>query len=177
MKMVCLLFALSVFFVRILSGYDSRYQKGKYLSIKSTVIGKIALDSMSIYARTSRLKKDRNKMSVLGVYLYSALAVILAINVVFLIIPDIPCENWVIDTDTGRFIVFANTLNNKISAISILLFFLSIIVCFAFTIISSTKEITPKWIKIFVWGIAVFMILVAVLSTIYLLIDCISSFL
>lgn len=175
MIMVYLLLAMSLLFIRILSGYDSRYQKGKYFSVKNTVISKIALDSMSIYSKTKRPKKDRNKMSVCGVYFYSALATVLIINVVFLIVPDISCEAWVIDT--GRFIVFAHTLNNKISAISILLLFLSIFVCVAFAIISYTKEIDPKWIKIFVWFFAIFMILVAAYSIIYLLIESISTFL
>jgi len=173
MLMVYLLLVMSVIFIRILSGYDSRYQKGKYLSVKNTVISRIALDNMSFYSRTKRPKKDRNKMAVCGVCLYFALVVVLVINVVFLIIPDIPCEEWIIETE--RFLVFATTLNNKISAISILLLFLSIMVCMAFSIISSTKKITPKWIKIFVWSLAALMIFIAASSIIYLLIELVST--
>ena len=63
MVMVYLIFALSIFFVRLFAGYDSRYQKGKYISIKNTVLSAVLLDGMSIYGRTRRLKKDKNKMS------------------------------------------------------------------------------------------------------------------
>ena len=171
MIMVYLLFVMSIFFIRLLAGYDSRFQKGKYVSVKNTVFSKIVLDNMSVYSKTRRLKKDRNKMAVCGVCLYSALIAVLFINIVFLIIPDIPCEDWGIDT--GHFMVFTNTFNDKISAISILLLFLSTIVCTAFAIVSSAKEITPKWVKVFVWVIAVCMILVAAFSMVYLLIELI----
>ena len=46
----------------------------------------------------------------------------------------------------------------------------------AFTIIHSTKETKPKWIKVFVWMVAVIMFLMAVLSSIYFLIELIASF-
>ena len=174
MVMVYLLLVMSIFFIRILSGYDSRYQRGKYLSLKNKVLSKILLDSTSIYSRTKRLKKDKNKMSICGISFYVAAAVVLLINLVFLFVADIPIEPWVIETD--KFIVYANTFNDKISAISILLLFSSVIGYIAFTIIHSTKETKPKWIKIFVWVVAVIMILTAVLSSGYFLIELVASF-
>lgn len=173
MIMIYLLFAMSIFMIRILAGYDSRYQNGKYLSIKNAVLSKIFLDSMSIYNRTKRLKKDRNKMSIRGTPFYAAAFVVLLINFAFLIVADIPIEPWGIET--SKFIVYANTLNDKISAISILLLFLSVIGYIAFTIIHSTKETKPKWIKVFVWIVAVVMILTAILSSLYFLIELIAS--
>lgn len=174
MIMIYLLFAMSIFMIRILAGYDSRYQNGKYLSVKNTVLSKILLDSMSIYSRTKRLKKDKNKMSICGIPFYVAAAFVLLINLVFLFITDIPIEPWGIET--SKFIVYANTLNDKISAISILLLLMSIVGYIAFTIIHSTKETKPKWIKVFAWMVAVIMILTAVLSSIYFLIELIASF-
>ena len=51
MLMMYLVFVLSIFFIRILSGYDSRYQKGKYICIKNTVLSVILLDTIGyIYA-------------------------------------------------------------------------------------------------------------------------------
>ena len=38
------------------------------------------------------------------------------------------------------------------------------------------KRKKPKWIKFFVWAVAVIMILTAVLSSIYFLIELIASF-
>ena len=148
MVMVYLIFALSIFFVRLLAGYDSRFQKGKYISIKNTVLSAILLDGMSIYGTTRRLKKDKNKMSICGIPFYVAAAAVLLINLVFLFVADIPIEPWGIET--SKFIVYATTLNDKIFAISILLLLMSIIGYIAVTIIHSTKETKPKWIKIFV---------------------------
>ena len=125
MIMIYLLFAMSIFIIRTLAGYDSRYQNGKYLSIKNTVLSKILLDSMSIYSRTKRLKKDNNKMSICGIPFYVTAAFVLLINLVFLFIADIPIEPWCIET--SKFIVCAKTFNDKISAISILLLLMSII--------------------------------------------------
>ena len=174
MIMKYLLFAMSIFMIRILAGYDSRYQNGKYLSVKNTVLSKILLDSMSIYGKTKRLKKDKNKMSICGIPFYVAAACVLLINLAFLFITDIPVEPWGIET--SKFIVYANTLNDKISSISILLLLMSIVGYIAFTIIHSTKETKPKWIKVVSWMVAVIMILTAVLSSIYFLIELIASF-
>ena len=165
---------MSIFMIRILAGYDSRYQNGKYLSVKNTVLSKILLDSMSIYSRTKRLKKDKNKISICGIPFYVAAVFVLLINLVFLFITDIPIEPWGIGT--SKFIVYAKTFNDKISAISILLLLMSIIAYIAVTIIHSTKETKPKWIKVFTWMVAVIMILTAVLSSIYFLIELIASF-
>ena len=112
MVMVYLIFALSIFFVRLLAGYDSRYQKGKYISINNTVLRIVLLDSMSIYGRTRRLKKDENKMSFCGIPFYLGIGIVLLTNIVFLIIPDIPIEPWGIETN--KFIVYANTLNDAL---------------------------------------------------------------
>ena len=174
MIMVYLLFAMTIFMIRIFAGYDSRYQNGKYVSVKNTVLSKILLDSMSIYSRTKRPKKDKNKMSICGVAFYAAAFVVLLINLVFLFIADIPIGQWGIETN--KFIVYANTFNDKISAISILLLFCSLIVYIAFTVIYSTKETKPKWIKIFIWIVAVIMILTAILSSVHFLIEMVASF-
>ena len=174
MIMIYLLFAMSIFMIRILAGYDSRYQNGKYLSVKNTVLSKILLDSMSIYSRTKRLKKDKNKMSICGIPFYVTAAFVLLINLVFLFITDIPIEPWGIET--SKFIVYAKTFNDKISAISILLLLMSIISYIAVTIIHSTKETKQKWIKFFVWAVAAIMFLTAVLSSIYFLIELMASF-
>ena len=174
MIMIYLLFAMSIFMIRILAGYDSRYQNGKYVSVNNKVLSKILLDSMSIYSRTKRLKKDKNKMSICGIPFYVATAAVLLINLVFLFVADIPIEPWGIETN--EFIVYANTFNDKISAISILLLFCSLIVYIAFTVIYSTKETKPKWIKIFIWIVAVIMILTAILSSVHFLIEMVASF-
>ena len=174
MIMVYLLFAMTILMIRILAGYDSRYQNGKYLSVANAFLSKILLDRISIYDRTNRLKKDRNKISICGVAFYAAAFVVLLINLVFLFIADIPIEPW--EIETNKFFVHANTLNDQISAISIWLLLCSLIVYIAFTIISSTKATKPNWIKIFIWIVAVIMILTAILSSVHFLIEMVASF-
>ena len=174
MVMVYLIFALSIFFVRLLAGYDSRYQKGKYISIKNTVLSAVLLDNMSIYARTRRLKKDKNKMSICGIPFYLGIGIVLITNIVFLIIPDMPIEPWRIETN--KFIVYADTLNDKISAIVILILFASVIDYIAVSIINSTKETKPTWIKVFIWIVSALMIVTATASAIYFIVELISCF-
>ena len=174
MVMVYLIFAFSIFFVRLFAGYDSRYQKGKYISIKNTVLSAVLLDGMSIYGRTRRLKKDKNKMSFCGFPFYLGIGIVLLTNIVFLIIPDIPIEPWGIETN--KFVVYANTLNDKISAIAILILFALVIDYIAVSIIHLTKETKPKWIKVFIWIVSALMIVTATASAIYFIVELISCF-
>ena len=175
MVTVYLIFALSIFFVRLLAGYDSRFQKGKYISIKNTVLSIVLLDSTSIYGGSSRrLKKDKNKMSFCGIPFYLGIGIVLITNIVFLMIPDMPIEPWVIETN--EFIVYANTLNDKISAIAILILFLSVTDYIAMSFINSTKETKPKWIKVFIWIASALMIVIATACAIYFIVELISCF-
>ena len=174
MVMVYLIFALSIFSVRLLAGYDSRYQKGKYISINNTVLRIVLLDSMSIYGRTRRLKKDKNKMSFCGIPFYLGIGIVLITNIVFLMIPDMPIEPWGIETN--KFIVYANTLNDKISAIAILILFTLVIDYIAVSNIHLTKETKSKWIKIFIWIVAVLIIVAATASAIDFAVELISCF-
>ncbi len=174
MVMMYLLFALSLFFVRLLAGYDSRYQKGKYITIKNTFWRVALLGNMSFYGRTDRLKKDKNKMSVCGIPLYLGIGIVFIINVVCLIIPDIPIESWVIETN--KFVVYANTLNHKISATAIFILFASVMGYIAISIIRMTKETNPKWIRVFIRFLAAFMIITVAASAIYFALELISCF-
>ena len=166
---------MSVVIIRAVAGYDSRFRKGKYFTIKNAVLSKILLGATSPYTRNLRPKRDRNKMSVTGAYLYSALLAVLVINLVFLLIPDIPSETWVIDT--GRFFLFTSTLNDKISAISIFLLFLSIFVCIIRVLASSMKEASPVWVKILILILLALMLLIDVFISTYLLIELVRTFL
>ena len=174
MVMIYLLFVLLIFFIRILSGYDSRYQKGKYISVQNTVLSVVLLDSMSIYGRTKRLKKDKNKMAICGIPFYLGIGIVLITNIVFLIIPELPIEPWGIETN--NIFVYADTLNDKISAIAILMLFASVIGYTAISIIHSTKETKPKWIKVFIWVVASLMIVAVAASAIYFGVELISCF-
>ena len=53
MVMIYLLFAMSIIFIRFLSGHDSRYESGKYLTVQNTILSKLLMDNTSLYERTA----------------------------------------------------------------------------------------------------------------------------
>jgi hypothetical protein len=172
--MIYLLLLLSVLMVRMLAGYDSRYLRGKYVVVKNKALQVLLLDGMSIYGHTRRRKSDRNKMSVTGLWLYAALGAVILVNLICLVLPDIEIAPWIIDT--GEFIVYANTLNDQVSAIAVLLLFAAEIALISLVILRLTKDTEPKWIKWLVWGIAGIMLLVALTMAVYLLWTLLSAF-
>lgn len=174
MYMIYMLFMLCVIMVRLLAGYDSRYLRGRYVVVKNKILQVLLLDGMSIYGRTRRRKSDRNKMSVTGLWLYAALGAVLLVNLVGLMLPSIEIAPWIIDT--GEFIVYANTLNDQVSAIAVLLFFAAEIALISLTILRLTKNTEPKWIKWLAWGISALMLLTALAMAIYLLVILFSCF-
>ena len=66
MIMMYLLFLLSLIVCRFFSGYDSRFQNGKYIIINSPKLRMLLVDEMSFFERKKRLKKDINKMTISG---------------------------------------------------------------------------------------------------------------
>ena len=172
--MIYMLLLLCVIMVRLLAGYDSRHRKGKYIVVKNRALHVLLLDTMSIYDRTKRRKSDRNKMSVLGLRLYVALGAVILVNLVCLVLPDVEIAPWMIDT--GELIVYASTLNDQVSAISVLLFFIAEVATIAVTVLFPQKDTNPKWIKWLVWGIAGIMLLIALTMAVYLLWTLLSAF-
>ena len=167
MYMIYLMLLLCVLMARLLAGYDSRYLRGKYVVVKNKALQVLLLDGMSIYGRTRRRKSDRNKMSVAGLWLYGALGVVILVNLVCLVLPGIEIAPWIIDT--GEFIVYANTLNDQVSAIAVLLFFAAEIAFVSVTLFCLTKDTEPKWIKWLARGISALMLLTALMTAVYLL--------
>lgn len=174
MYMIYMLLLLGLLMARLLAGYDSRHRKGKYIVVKNRALHVLLLDTMSIYDRTRRRKSDRNKMSVLGLRLYVALGAVILVNLVCLVLPDVEIAPWIIDT--GELIVYADTLNDQVSAISVLLFFSAEIAVIAVTVLHLPKDTEPKWIKWLVWGIAGIMLLTALAMAVYLLCTLFSCF-
>ena len=174
MYMIYLLFLLSVLMARMLAGYDSRYLRGKYVVVKNKILQVLLLDGMSIYSRTKRRKGDRNKMSVTGLWLYATLGAVVFVNLICLVLPDIEIAPWIIDT--GEFIVYANTLNDQVSAIAVLLFFAAEIALVSVTLFHLTKDTEPKWIKWLARGISAVMLLTALAMAVYLLVTLFSCF-
>ena len=70
-----------------------------------------------------------------------------------------------------------NTLNEKISAIAVLLLFLSLMGCFAVSMIQTIQVTESKWLKVFLWVVVILAMAVTAAVSIYLLFELISCFL
>ena len=160
MKMMYLLFIFGVVFIRLFAGYDSRFQKGKYIVIRNRKLRMLFIDEMSFFARSKRPKKDIDKMTVSGLALYIFSLTVLVLNIVLLcFVPKIPAAPWGIET--ARFVLYTDTLNEKFSAIAIWLLFLAVIWCLAVSLLRCAKMLKQKWIKVIAYT-ASFVIFAAV---------------
>ena len=174
MVMMYVLFLLSVIFIRGFAGYDSRKKKGKYIVIKSRILSIFLLDEMDMLEKKYHLKKDRNKMSIVGLIYYLAALVVLIISIVFALIPNIPCEPWAFES--AKFVLFANSLNDKIVTVAITLLLSAVWDYIAVSIVKMTKDTKPTWLKIFIWITACLMIFVGSFPSVYMLIDLLIGF-
>ena len=175
MVMTYMLFLFSLIFIRGFAGYDSRKKKGKYILIKNQILSTLLLDEMIMFEKSYRLKKDRNKMSFVGLVYYIAAFIVFIISVVFALVPDIPSEPWAFQS--AKFALLADTLNDKIVTVAITLLLCAVLNYLAVSIIRITKDTKPTWLKIFVWVIACLMILVSSFPCIYMIVDLIVSLL
>ena len=175
MVMMYVLFLLSVIFIRGFAGYDSRKKKGKYIVIKSRILSTLLLDEMVMLEKTYRLKKDRNKMSIVGLIYYLAALIVLLLSIIFAFIPAIPCEPWAFES--AKFVLFADSLNDKIVTVAITLLLSAVWDYIAVSIVKMTKDTKPTWLKIFIWITACLMILISCFPCVYMIVDLIISFL
>ena len=175
MVMMYVLFLLSVIFIRGFAGYDSRKKKGKYIIIKSRILSTLLLDEMVMLEKTYRLKKDRNKMSIVGLIYYLAALIVLITSIVFALVPDIPCEPWAFES--AKFVLFADSLNDKIVTVAITLLLAAVFSYLAVSIVKFTKDTKPTWLRIFIWITACLMILISCFPCVYMRADLIISFL
>lgn len=158
MIMMYLLFIFSLVCCRLLAGYDSRFQKGKYIVISNPNLRMLLIDETSFFERKKRPKKDINKMTVLGVilYIYSLLTLVVS-TLLYFIVPKTTIEPWRIETDD--FFMYVDTLNEKSAAICIWFFFLFLILCLAIRMICHTKTTAEKWIKTLTYIVSCMMII------------------
>ncbi len=153
-----LLFLLSLVVCRFFSGYDSRFQSGKYIIINNPKLRMLLVDEMSFLERKKRLKKDINKMTISGLFFYIYSLVIFILSaVLYFCVSKIPIEPWEIETD--KFFMYVDTLNEKLLAICIWLYFLSVISFVAVLMVRNTKTVSRKSIKILTYTVSSFMLI------------------
>lgn len=164
MIMMYLLFVFSLVFIRFFAGYDSRFLTGKYIVINDRKLRMLLIDEMSFFERRKRPEKDINKMTVSGFifYIFSIVTLVISVLLHFLV-PKTPVEPWEIETE--EFFMYVDTLNEKLSAICIWLFFLSVIWCLTVRMIRYTKIIERKWIRILTYRTSFIMFAAVILIT------------
>ena len=149
MAMVYLLLLWSVVFVRALAGYDSRVQKGGAYSVKSPFFAALLLDRYSMMQRSKRKKCDQNKISLAGICLWSAVALVLLLAPILLLFFTAPIPPWTLESQ--KFFLYADTLGEKLFSITVLLLVCSVMGRLVFESLRVAQEIEQKWLKIFVW--------------------------
>ena len=149
MTTVYLLLALSLFFIRILAGYDSREHRGKAYPIKSRVLRVLLLDRQSFFGKTKRKKADQNKITLLGICLWSFAALVLLALPLLLLLCRTPISPW--SYESARFFVYADTQGQKLAAIAVFLLFLSVTGVLILRALRTVADIGQKWLRIFVW--------------------------
>ena len=105
------------------------------------------------------LKKDRNKMSVVGFVFYLSNILIILLTIIFLFIPDIPCKPLVIDAT--KIYLYADTLNAKIPIICAMVLLCSECLFFLIQLLKFIKGIHGRWVKILSVVISIFGIVVS----------------
>lgn len=166
MLKICFLFLLSLLLCRFFAGFDSRHQSGRYIVIHNPKLRALLIDTTSFYHRGRRLKKDIDKMTLSGLifYIYGFLMLIIS-GILYISLPKTPIEHWEV-------IICAYTLNEKLSAIFVLIFFISVIFYLTVSLIRSVKSIEQKWIKILTYTLSLCMIA----AVIFVFFDLIKDF-
>ena len=143
-------------FARMLSCYDSRISKGKYVTINNKTLAKILIDNEHFFYRGKRtLKKDRNKLSVVGFIFYLCVVFIVVLTFVFFLLPQIPCEPF--ELDSTKMYLYADSLNEKIPIIFSIILMCAEIIYTAILLFRYRNEIAQKSIRIFTCVCSLFM--------------------
>ncbi len=171
MASLFVVYILCILMLRFTAGYDSRYQRGKFIKIKSPVLRKILLDKMSFEERRYRLKKDIDKMSVSGLVLYIVAFIVFLFILVFLcFVPPIPTDVFMFEG--SRFFIYLDTFNKKAAAVGIAAFFCLTVLYISFNLILSAKFIKTKGVKVFSYIVGIFLAAMVVFCIVSGIIFC-----
>ena len=112
-------------------------------------------------------------ISGLFFYIYGLVTLILSV-LLHIIVPKIPIEPWEIETDD--FFMYVDTFNEKLSAICIWLFFLSIISYMAVLMVRHTKTVKQRWIRILIYIVSSIMLVAVAFMLFEMIRELISCF-
>ena len=144
MYMIVFILIGTLLFARDISGYDGKYNKGKYFVLQNKEIAKILLPKSSGFQRgVKRSKTDFNKMTYSGATFYICnLLLILTIPAFLFLVPEIKVSPFEIDT---RYLyILVDTLNQKLPVLFAFVL-LTIEIIFEFiNVISQSKKQNKK---------------------------------
>lgn len=147
MYMLPIQLLIVLLFARMSSSYDSRISKGKYVIINNKTLAKLLIaNEHFLYKGKRTLKKDRNKLSVVGLIFYLCVVFIVVLTFILLLLPQIPCVPF--ELDSTKMYFYADTLNEKIPIIFSIILMCAEFIYFAVLLFKFRKEIEQKWIKI-----------------------------
>lgn len=133
-------------FARISACYDSRISKGKYVTINNNTLARILIEKENfLHKGKYTLKKDRNKMAIVGLTFYLCVIFILILILVFLLLPEIHCKPF--EFDATKMYLYADTLNQKIPIIFTIMLLCAEFIYFAVSLFQFKNEVEQKWIK------------------------------
>ena len=144
MYMIVFILIGTLLLARDISGYDGKYNKGKYFVLQNKEIAKILLPKSSGFQRgVKRSKTDFNKMTYSGATFYICnLLLILTIPAFLFLVPEIKVSPFEIDT---RYLyILVDTLNQKLPVLFAFVL-LTIEIIFEFiNVISQSKKQNKK---------------------------------
>ena len=152
---ICVVFLVALIMCRFIAGYDSRFQNGKYIVIKSPILRKLLMDKESLFERKKRLPKDINKMSVSGLISY----IVAAVALVFALFSCLNLPQILIEP-TDIFFEYVDTLNQKVAFLWVLIFVALVFSFLVIELIRCSKTTEPKWVKVLIDIIAALALIV-----------------
>lgn len=146
MEMCWIVLALTILCIRFIAPYDSRYMKGKYVSIENPKLCRLLIDRTSFFENTKRLKKDKDKITILGIVLYISSIITVVLSVLsYLFVSKSKIEPWIIETEYGD--ISLKTLNESYSAGFIVSFLALFVGVIGVRMFQYAKTIRNKWFR------------------------------
>ena len=146
MYMIPIVLVFTIFLARMSTTYDSSNKREKYITIKNNTLAKILIERESFSnGGKTHLKKDQNKMSVVGLAFYLCNLFIIILTFILLILPPIPCMPF--EIDATKVYLYADTLNQKIPIIFTMVLLCVEFLYFAIILIRYIKKVEQKWGK------------------------------
>lgn len=151
-----------IWFIRYFAPYDSTFMNEKYFSIKNPIIKVLLIDNTIFFEKTPRPKKDLNKISILGVFLYLyALFSIISSILCYFFVSKSKVDTWIIETKNKN--IYIDTLNEYYSACFMYSFYAILAICIGIRCLQYSKLCKSKLMKILLCSFAIAICVMAVL--------------